>query len=442
MPSVASPTRPRATVILFAIGGLLAVGCAEQTVDPGDPGSVPPEYATAASCGECHPDQLAEWETSMHAYSGLDPLMHKLSAIAEVEGGQDLGGSCKKCHAPAQRRLDLLAAAGVTTTQSNLDEDGLNCDVCHSISVVPPTGSIDFLENVDPTGPKYANLDDPVPTSAHANEKRSWYSTSQACAPCHQVDLPDGNGLENTFIEWEVTLLPGMGIECQSCHMPRYTGQAAVGGPIRDNLHRHKMVGVDYAYDAFRGIDLDQQKADIRELLENSVTVNAVVPASVLPNDDLEIAITVLNDKTGHSIPSGVSFAREMWIEVIVRDGDGTELYHSGALQDGGDLPTVAQDPDLELFTAQMYDADGAPTGFAWRAESIDESGLLPYLASRTGGWTVNVPGGTPEPLEVSLALRFRPIPPATMRELDLERLLPVEIFDMWTETTTVSIGP
>ena len=40
----------------------------------------------------------------------------------------------------------------------------------------------------------------------------------------------------------------------------------------------------------------------------------------------------------------------------------------------------------------------------------------------------------------MTAALRFRPVPPGMVRELDLERLLPIEIFDMWTETKTVPL--
>ncbi|GJM43250.1 MAG: cytochrome c family protein [Gemmatimonadota bacterium] len=373
----------------------------------------------------------------MHAYAGADPVMHALSEMAAAEGGD---GSCKRCHAPAQRRQDLLAGRIPGRSTDRLEE-GISCDVCHSVSGVPPVASIDFLDAVDPYGPKYANLPDPIDTPAHASVKRNFYSSSTFCAPCHQIDLPSGDGIENTFGEWQSSLLSGMGVECQTCHMPEYRGRAATDGPVRDNLHRHEVVGVDYAYEAFRGIDLAAQRDAIRALLSASVSVTAELPASVSAGGDFEIAVTVVNDRTGHSIPSGVSFSREMWVEVTVREG-GDAIYRSGWLKPNGDLVTLSEDPALTGFGSRMFDAAGAPTMFTWRATRIDDSGLLRFGDSRTGTYVVPVPAGTIGPLTADLALRFRPIKPAIIRAVDLERLLPIEIFDMWTESVRVEVAP
>ena len=416
---------------------LTLTACDEQPTDPVADLTPPPAFATAAECGVCHPDQLREWEASMHAFSGVDPVMLVLSDMAVAELGEEQGRSCRKCHAPVERRAQLLAAAGA---RADFTEEGLNCDACHSISEVPPVASIDFLDDVDPTGPKYANLEDPVQTSAHGNVSLTFYSESIYCAPCHQVNLPDGNGFENSYQEWNATVLSGMGIECQDCHMPRYTGRAAVGAgvPERDDLHRHTMTGVDYAYFDFRDIDRDEQIRQIRQLLENAVTVTADALAAVADGGDLALTITVFNDRTGHSIPSGVSFAREMWVDVSVRDGNGALVYASGQLDPDDD--DLVHDADLMHFWAQMKDADGNDTGFAWQAHAIDESGMLEYLASRSKTYTADLAPGTPGPLALEMALRFRPLRPSVLRDLGLEEYLPLEIFDMWTESVTVNV--
>jgi hypothetical protein len=415
---------------------IVLTGCDDRLADSEVVPDAPPAFATAGTCGECHPDQLAEWATSRHAFSGVDPVMHRMATLA----GPDVGAGCKQCHAPAQQRAERLGLVGTV----DFAEDGLNCDVCHSWSDVPPVGSVAFMRDVDPSGPKYANLDSPVPTLAHATERRSWYGTSAACASCHQFDLANGTRLENTFIEWEASQLAGMGVECQDCHMPTYTGKAAVDGPVRENLHRHTWVGPDYAYFDFRDIDLDAQKEDIRELLENSVGVAVEgMPAAVTAGQPLAFAIRVTNDRTGHSIPSGVSFARQMWIAVSVRDRNDVVVYESGQLTPDGDLLDPAEDPDRAMFSATMYDASGAPTPFAWEAASIDESGLLRYLESRRASYRVAAaPDAASGPLTVDLALRFRSLSPAVVRQLGLEAILPIAIFDMWTTSLTVGVDP
>jgi hypothetical protein len=412
----------RVAVVLLALG---LFGCSDGGKDPNQPEPGPAQFASAASCGECHPNHLAEWESSMHAFGGVDPVMHRMNEIARMEAGSSgLDESCISCHAPGAER------AGEPTAE--LLSEGVSCDVCHSMADVPPVADIHFLAELDPKGPKVAAMTAPVPTDAHDSLVRPFFATSTQCAPCHQVNFPSGEGLENTYEEWSDSNLSGMGIECQDCHMPEYSGQAAINGPTRENLHRHTFTGVDYAYEAFRGIDLDAQKEAIRALLRNSVTmtVHGLAP-SAMPGAPLDFDVTIVNDRTGHSIPSGVSFSREMWIEARVTDGTGAILFHSGALHPNGDLVTEMEDPDLAFFGALAYDAEGAHTSMNFRAATLDESRMIPALGSRTHSYSAPIPPGAIPPIHVDVALRFRPVRPSMIRELGLDRLLPIEIFEM-----------
>jgi hypothetical protein len=425
---------------------LAAPACTDRGADPDDDtpdtGTL---YATAAACGTCHPQHLAEWETSMHAFAGSDPVMLAMAEMAAQESGDTLGEKCIACHAPAQVRRDRwVADGGDPDLAPDYVDEGISCDVCHSVSIVPPVASIDFLDDVDPRGPKLGGIRNPVPTDAHESLFDSSYQTSANCAPCHQVNLDDGTGIENTFQEWTDSFHSGFGTECQDCHMPAYTGRAAEGGPIRQDVHRHKFVGVDYAYGSFRGIDLDAQKEDIRALLRNSVATSASgVPASVSEGGSFTISVSVANDvKTGHSIPSGTSFSREMWIEILVTDGGGGTIFRSGWLEPNGDLVTAVLDPELETFGSVLRDALGARTFFTWRAASIDETGLLRVGHTRVADYLVDVPAGVVGPLDVSVRLLFRPVAPEILRLTALDHLLPIEIFEMWSGAWQVAVTP
>ena len=359
----------------------------------------------------------------MHAFGGADPVMHAMNELAAAEvGGSGIGESCIGCHAPAAERAGTPTAA--------LLEEGVNCDVCHSMADVPPVADIEFLSELDPSGPKVSAMTAPIPNDGHESLVRPFFATSTQCAPCHQVNFPSGEGLENTFQEWSDSNLSGMGIECQDCHMPEYSGQAATGGPTRENLHRHTFTGVDYAYEPFRGIDLEAQKEAVRTLLQNSVQMNVftTIPTAGMP---FKFDVTILNDRTGHSIPSGVSFAREMWIEARVTDGSGATLLHSGSLHPNGDLVSEAEDPSLAFFGAIAHDAQGNPTSMNFRAVSVDESRMIPFQGSSKKSYSALIPKGASSPLHLEVVLRFRPVRPSMIRELGLERLLPIEIFEM-----------
>ncbi|MEZ5064735.1 MAG: multiheme c-type cytochrome [bacterium] len=445
------PSRPRrpsaflAAFVALAAVVALTTGCSDRgdgSTGPDPEPTIPGPFAAAATCGACHPQHFAEWTRSMHAFAGSDPAMIAQSLMASREGGDAIGSECRNCHAPSlvrQERWVNSLPPGSNPVLADLSHDGISCDFCHSIQVVPPVGRIDWFDTIDPADPKLGSIVDPVANDFHESRHDDSFRTSAQCASCHQIHLADGTGIENTHREWETSILSGMGIECQECHMPAYDGPAATTGPVR-RVHRHEFVGVDYLTVDFRDADRARQLESVRSLLANSVTVTSTVPSSVASADTMAIEVRVLNNLTGHSIPSGTSFSRDMWIQVTVRDAGDSEIYRSGWLEADGELVAPATDPDLVRFGSTLFDADGHSTPFSWRAVSIDESELLPFGATRVATYAIPVPPAATGPLTVDLALRFRPMKPSILRASGLEDLLPVEIFEMWSTQETVAI--
>ena len=48
-------------------------------------------------------------------------------------------------------------------------------------------------------------------------------------------------------------------------------------------------------------------------------------------NDGFGFDVFVANTGTGHNIPSGFAFARQMWVEITATDGGGNTVVHSRA---------------------------------------------------------------------------------------------------------------
>ena len=71
------------------------------------PSSEPSTYAARdtlmdpETCATCHPNQFAEWSTSMHAHASDDPLFVAMNARGQREAG--IGDFCVKCARPSAR---------------------------------------------------------------------------------------------------------------------------------------------------------------------------------------------------------------------------------------------------------------------------------------------------------------------------------------------------
>ena len=410
----------------------LLLGCAPGAEAPAP---VTERLKPATACEQCHPQQAAEWRQSMHAHAALSPVVRRMVALAEEETVSFAGKDCWSCHAPAAAIVGELVP-GAPAGFSPVSNDGVTCDMCHALAHAPEPASRDLASRLGDPGVVYGNLANPAATPGHGAAERTFFAGSSLCSACHQFSVE--RELEDTFAEWQQTGLAASALECPTCHMPEYAGAAALGTPGRPVLHRHGFVGTDYALEPRDGVDVSAQKEGIRSLLRLALKVAVLgMPSSVAAGSAFDFGVALTNNRSGHSIPSGVPFLREMWILVEVTDAAGATVYRSGGLGPKGDL---APDPALASFGARLLDFSGDPTWFTWRAATLDKSPCLAFGETRTSPYTVAVPAGTAGPLGVRVTVRYRPLPPGLLRALGLEALPPIEVFDLWSDEWTVDI--
>jgi hypothetical protein len=228
-----------------------------------------------------------------------------------------------------------------------------------------------------------------------------------------------------------------MGLECQGCHMPVYSGEAAVGGPIRD-VHRHHFIGVDVPLVDFPG--RDETMALVADLLSKSVSIQVSAPASIPVDQPFKIEVTVINDQAGHNVPTGTSFERQMWLEVLVRDlSSGQYIFETGTLDENEDLRdrhsdavqngTVAVDTALKTFGSKAY-KNGQETPFFWEADEVRHNTIAAFDA-QTVEYDLPAPA-TSGTLDLTVRLRFRAFAPHLLRMLELGYLVSeLPIFEM-----------
>ncbi|MFQ6605927.1 MAG: multiheme c-type cytochrome [Fidelibacterota bacterium] len=413
-----------------------------KTAEPIKPLPIQTEFAvtdfqSAETCNSCHPQHYAEWAASMHAYSMQDPVWVNSQRGRQAfyaDQGKDPGYLCLPCHSPVgfltQGIPDLanLTADAITALPAPIRE-GVTCDACHGLTHLPRSSSIDPANgifvgteyNLYLDGTEYGRIDDPVDNEFHASAYHPDYGKSEFCRNCHDLFI-GGVGAEVTYTEWSGSAFDAMGMECQTCHMPEYSGQAAVNGPVRDNLHRHYFPGVDQALiPDFPS--KEEQLAAIEDLMLNAAELHLVTSLDTIPVDTAITLDFLVANLTGHNFPSSVTFVRQLWLDVAVIAGTDT-VFRSGFLDDNLDIQdfhtdsTSLNDPQLALFNTVLYNAAGDSGLHHLSVEELVALSdyTLPTNGTRHASYQVdltNVPAGD---LTIIARLRLRAFPPFVLR--------------------------
>lgn len=380
----------------------------------------------------------------MHAYAFVDPVFFVLNDIGQQRSANRLDQFCVSCHSPFASLLQETPPGFDQANLSPLARQGVQCDVCHMMKTSARGRGISAF-HLD--GARRGPITDPQPNAFHESIFDRSFLLSGVCSGCHDVVNPTGLLVETTSTEWDNSEYAIMSIECQDCHMPAYSGQAAVGGPVRE-VHRHTFTGVDVPLVDFPG--REQTIEAVRDLLQNAITMSVEAPAQVQAGDTVVIRVTLRNDFTGHNIPSGTIFERQMWIEITATDAQsGQIVYRSGHLDGNGDLlnhhseavrsGALSRDRDLALFHGIPY-RNGQETLFFWEADSIANKAIPPFQ-TRTATYRIGSDQLTATTIHVSVRVRFRAFPPYFLREIGLAHLIEhLPIFDMTETAASISI--
>jgi hypothetical protein len=311
--------------------------------------------------------------------------------------------------------------------------------VCHVMRGPHTTTNQNIKYNFQPGRQKLGTLANPIPAGVHESVYDESIGRSESCRECHDLfvnHLP----AEVTFTEWQNSPWGAMSVECQDCHMQTYTGQAAVGGPVRENLHRHDFVGVDVAMTPFP--NSVEQRAAVDSLLKHSVTMTVDAPATANQSDSIHVAVQVYNDKTGHNIPTSVFFFRQMWVEVTISRG-AVVAYRSGHLDANGDLldrhSELQPNGDRALMLFGGYLFKNGLESNVFEFDSMVNTSLPPF-ASRTGIYRFTV--GSAGQWNVRVRLLFRPFGPYLFRAVGAQQYVPsIPTFEMATFETVIGVN-
>ncbi len=325
-------------------------------------------FESSDKCANCHARTVKEWQSSMHARAMTSPIMvaqsnEVLAKILARAPYPDPKRVCVNCHGPIGAALTesthLPLTSDSTLSESALLNEGISCTVCHQWDGKPETASgglSRFQDGLRPGHGYFGPISDPVGNAFHHSEVTATFrEPEQLCRNCHSVEY-DKNGdgqlhrgtdlvLQTLFDEWQDYRQSGGSATCVTCHMPLLADTRAAehadipfeqdqDAPAR-KVHDHSFVGADYPLD-----DAAARAAlkPARDALLSRAAGLLVVPNSLkLSANSLNFAIEVSNAGTGHNLPGGFAFVRQMWLEVTLLDGSGGTLGSSGRLTSSAD---------------------------------------------------------------------------------------------------------
>ena len=397
------------------------------------------EFIQPSDCGKCHPKQLSQWRGSPMAEAGINTWVHDLFSGDGTPGGaggfvyerdsiyadHNPNSECASCHQPETWIQAPFSAMESAAAGSPGTVHGVSCEVCHKIAHIDASqinypgiypGAVTFTRP-DPYGDQvqYGGLGD-TNYDEFPQDMRSSYQPqlrAEMCAACHQdKNDPDEDGLfeeengvvsEPTYLEWlESPYADPESVHyatCVDCHMPSYGSDEACQfrgyiAPERDpeTIRLHRIEGTT------------------PQFLENAVTLEV---EGRMSDKSLEVEVAVINDKTGHHVPDGVTIRNMILLVEAWRVEDGAALEYTGSqvVHELGGVGDPAQGYYAglpgKLFAKVSRDAQDNGPVFFTEAVGVRWDNRIPALAEDRSLYTFILPedGGT---YQVRARLIFR----------------------------------
>jgi nitrate/TMAO reductase-like tetraheme cytochrome c subunit len=385
------------------------------------------DFFPPGKCKGCHAQIYDQWKGSMHSNAYPDPVFQALWKLASKETKGLTDKLCAGCHTGVGTVSEEIKMGPDGEFQvSDIAKEGVQCDLCHSVvkssmldtpTMMPENASI----VVDPGLLKRGPWGDAQPMW-HKAVYSEVHTKSEFCGNCHNVFHPLNNfHIENTYTEWKFSVYAQKGIQCQDCHMmpvekaievakylerPRNPGKASPAGPDRENVFTHEFVGANFTIPKLLGADRHSELAVKR--LKSAAELELALPAKAEAGNIARVNVRVRNVGAGHNLPTSLTEVRQMWLEVVVTDPAGKEVYRSGGLDAKQDLleGTV-------VFQAEAVDAEGHHTVKPWEIVRFNWNSTIPPKGYADREFAFLVPKDASGALKVRATLRYRSYPQA-----------------------------
>jgi hypothetical protein len=420
----------------------------------------------SSSCGDagCHADITDEWGGSAHRFAASNGLYRAAVDGLVAERGLADAVFCAGCHDPERVLTGRMNeySDGVPDGGS----DGVSCLVCHGMIEAegdPPSNGAFTVAAAVPAYPGEGEamhkhlLRDPRRHDQLLGVNRFVISPTP-CKACHRLELGADHGrtpplvLQNQVLDpWE----PGADVVvCEECHLD-------VASRSFDQ-YRHEMVGINSDLALYGGAAAQADSERVARVAEHARRQAGAVawmpieedewprdapepPDQSRPGEDVvrralgmtlegrregdvvHLETSLINQRIGHSFPSGPFDLQQVWLELRVSVGDDVILHRGRALEDGRVIDPAAR------LGARELGADGEPLREhrLFELSAVEDKRVLELGGRADDAFDVVVPEGTEGPVTVRARWLFRRANPEFTRWALGEESSPLPIWEI-----------
>lgn len=165
-------------------------------------------------------------------------------------------------------------------------------------------------------------------------------------------------------------------------------GFAGLGGPFRPVVHDHGFVGGNAVVTEVISGKKSGNSAEAIKRLQNVASINLKLSTT---KDTLHnLMVRVNNDRAGHHLPTSLTEVRQIWLEVVVTDDNGNELFRSGTKKKDHSLPK-----GTVIFNASAVDKNGKHTELPWEIVRFSNVNTIPPKGHKDSNYAFNIPEKT-----------------------------------------------
>lgn len=395
----------------------------------------PRRIGRSEKCGACHAQITDEWRSSMHARSAHDPFFQQNVRSLVAKKGIESARYCAGCHMPIALLSGELSEGGSVVRGMHIDE-GVSCMGCHGISQAVDLKGVGGYRYAPEQHYLFGDSDGYFETELHnylmkinprqhrKDMAREILQDPRNCATCHEQyidkDLNDWGWvqLQRQYQAWVKGPFSGHSdinysndgvYRCQDCHFPLVQAtdpSADSDGRVRSHRTPAANTAVPYVLNDQPQLDTvmnfmrdDRLSISIRPEWEHAAASDPSAGTRVKLN------VAVASKHIGHNFPAGTIDINQPWIELVVNDGGGKQVYASGLIGDDNHVDAAAV-----FYYSSLVDKAGKRV---WRHDLFNAVGESYGRLIKPGGTEVEVyafdiPAWTQGPLHVSARLRYR----------------------------------